>query len=178
VNWEALAAISEAAGTVAILVSLIYVAIQIRQSTQQSLRSVKAHELAAFERNVDSANRVREMLILHPELSELLLKGFKGFKGKDNLHAHDKFRFGMLLRNILGTMQGAYFRHLVVDHDPQGFAGGIRLLDDLLMHTGVREWLESNEPDWRPEFRTLVETRVELIKSRLADAAPNIDAGT
>jgi hypothetical protein len=168
-NWEALAAISEAAGAVAILVSLIYVGIQIRQSTEQFKRSVKANELAAFERNVESANRVRELLLLHPELSDLLLNGFKG---QNSLKSLDKFRFGMLLRNILSTMQGAYFRHLVVDHDPQEFEGGRRLLDDLLMNTGVREWLASNEPDWRPEFRSFVDSRLEVINKRMADAAP------
>jgi hypothetical protein len=173
-NWEALAAISEAAGAVAILVSLIYVGIQIRQNTQQFARSVKANELAAFERNVESANRVRELLVLHPELSDLLLKGFKGH---NNLHSLDKFRFGMLLRNILSTMQGAYFRHLVVDHDPQEFEGGRRLLDDLLMNSGVRDWLESNEPDWRPEFRSFVDSRLKFIKKRIADAAPDVSAG-
>jgi hypothetical protein len=53
----------------------------------------------------------------------------------------------MLIRNIFSSMQGAYVRHLLVDHDPQEFEGSQRLLDDLLKNHGVQEWLEANEPD-------------------------------
>ena len=48
-NWEALGAISEAVGVIAIFVSLVYVAMQIRQNTQQVSRSIEANQLAAFE---------------------------------------------------------------------------------------------------------------------------------
>ena len=67
-NWEAIGAISEAIGVVAILISLAYLAIQIRQSTREFSRSVEANQLAAFERNIDSGNRIREVLLLNPDL--------------------------------------------------------------------------------------------------------------
>lgn len=164
-NWEALGAISEAAGAVAILVSFIYVGIQIRQNTQQAVRNVEANQLAALERNIESGNRIRELLLLHPELSDLLLSGFKS---QNNLNAMEKFRFGMLIRNIFNSMQGGYIRHLLVDHDPQEFGGTQRLLDDLLRNRGVQEWLKVNEPDWRLEFQSLVRSRLEAIKECVA----------
>ena len=51
--------------------SLVYVAVQICQNTQQSSRSVEANQLAAFERNIESGNRMRELLILHPDIAQL-----------------------------------------------------------------------------------------------------------
>ena len=78
-----------------------------------------------------------------------------------------KFRFGMLLRNIFSAMQGAYIRQLSVEHDPQKFEGSQRMLDEILLNPGVREWLEENEPDWRPEFRKLVDLRLEAIKQQI-----------
>ena len=72
-NWEAVGAIAEAIGVIAILVSLVYLAVQIRQSTEQFTRGVEATELAAFERNIESGNHLREILILHPELAELMM---------------------------------------------------------------------------------------------------------
>ena len=173
-NWEALGAISEAAGALAILVSLIYVAVQIRQNTQQFKRGVEASELAAFERNIESANRARELLFLHPEVTELMLKGFKG---QNHLKSADRFRFGMLMRNLFNSMQGAYVRQLVMDHDANQFEGGKLLLDDFLSNLGVREWLQMNSPDWRPEFRELVEARLEATRSRMADAEQQAGAG-
>ena len=81
-NWEAVGAISEAIGVIAIFISLIYVAVQIRQNTHQSVRSSEVMQLAAFENNVESGNRLRELLLMNPEL---LLLGRKGYTSLDNL---------------------------------------------------------------------------------------------
>ena len=162
-NWDAVAAVAEAIGTLAVLVSLIYLAFQIRQSTQQFARGVEANQLAAFERNVESANRIRELLILHPDLSQLLLRGFKSYK---TLQRDEKFRFGLLLRNIFSGLQGGYIRQLSVEHDPMKFEGSARVLDEMLVNAGVQEWLSENEPDWRPLFREFVDKRLAAIKQR------------
>ncbi len=163
-NWEAVGAIAESVGVIAIFMSLVYVAVQIRQSTRQVSRSVEANQLSAFERNIETANHIRELLILHPNLAQLLLRGFESFS---ELEALEKFRFGMLLRNIFSAMHGAYIRQLSLEHDPQNFEGSQRVLDDILRNPGVREWLEENEPDWRPAFRKLVDLRLEAIKQQI-----------
>jgi len=160
-NWEAVGALAEAIGVIAIFVSLIYVAVQIRQNTQQVSRSIEADRLAAFERNVESGNHFRELLILHPDLLQLLLRGYKSYK---NLEASEKVRFGLLLRNMFSSMQGAYIRHLSVEHDPHDFEGSTRLLDDILRNRGVREWLDGTDLDWRPEFGELIDQRLQATQ--------------
>jgi hypothetical protein len=165
-NWLAVGAIAEAVGVVAIFVSLVYVAIQIRQNTRQISRSVDATRLAAFERNIESGNRIRELLMLHPQLSELFLRGLRSYRGLDS---SEKFRFGMLLRNVFSAMQGAYIRQLSVEHDPLEFQGSARVIDEILVNPGAREFLEKNEPDWRPEFREFVNGRLAAVKQRVGD---------
>ncbi len=160
-NWEAVGAISEAIGVVAILISLAYLAVQIRQSTREFSKGIEANQLAAFERNIESGNRIRELLILHPDLLELLAEGYVSYT---KLDMPAKLRFGMLIRNIFSSMQGAYIRHLSLGHDPDEFAGSIRVLDEILQYRGVREWLETNNPDWRLEFQELVDLRLEAFK--------------
>jgi hypothetical protein len=163
-NWEAIGAISEAVGVIAIFVSLIYVAVQIRQSTVQFSRGIEATQLAAFERNIESGNRIRELFILNPELSELMLKGYMSYI---DLEKHEKFRFGMLLRNIFSGMQGAYIRQLSVEHDPLEFEGSARIMDEILVNRGAREWLEFNTPDWRPAFKDFVDERLAAVVQQL-----------
>jgi hypothetical protein len=160
-NWEAVGAISEAIGVVAILISLAYLATQIRQSTREFSRGIEANQLAAFERNIDSGNRIRELLLLHPDLLALMSKGYDSY---NKLLEPEKLRFGLLLRNILSSMQGAYIRHLTVERDEQEFAGSIRMLDQILQQRGVREWLETHNPDWRSEFQVLVDQRLDALK--------------
>ena len=160
-NWEAVGAISEAIGVVAILISLIYLAVQIRQSTQEFSRGIEATQLAAFESNIESGNRVREILLLNPDLIDLMTKGYASYTTLDTAA---KIRFGLLLRNIFSSMQGAYIRHLSLENDTRGFEGSARLLDEILQNPGVREWLKGKKPDWRTEFHDLVDERLALFQ--------------
>lgn len=160
-NWEAVGAISEAVGVVAILISLVYLAVQIRQSTQEFSRGIEATQIAAFESNIESGNRLREILLLNPDLIDLMSKGYASYT---TLDATAKIRFGLLLRNIFSSMQGAYIRHISLTNDTQGFEGSARLLDEILRNPGVREWLQGKRPDWRPEFHDLVDERLALFQ--------------
>jgi len=152
-NWDAVGAIAEAVGAIAIFVTLVYLAVQIRQNT-------KANELAAFERSTESGNRIRELLILNPDLLELSLRGYESYSG---LSSMDKIRFGMLMRNIFSAMQGAYMRHVSVRHDPLEFEGTAKHIDAILKNPGARQWLEKTDPDWHPGFREIVEQRLAAI---------------
>tara|TARA_B110000858_G_scaffold89247_1_gene103084 strand:- start:5179 stop:5370 length:192 start_codon:yes stop_codon:yes gene_type:complete len=58
-NWDAISAIGEIIGATAVVVSLVYLAVQIRQNTRQISSSIKAAQLSAFERNIESGNQIR-----------------------------------------------------------------------------------------------------------------------
>jgi len=156
-EWAALA---EIVGAIAVVASLVYLAVQIRQNTHELSMSLKSTELAAFERNVESGNRIREMFILNPEVSELYAQGIRSYA---DLSSPEKLRLGMILSNVFSAFQGAYIRQLTYRNDPKNFAGSIRTLDRLIGLRGVRDWLSHNEPDWRPEFAALVEERIRLL---------------
>ncbi len=153
-------AVGDMIGGVAVVASLIYLAIQIRQNTQQIARSVEASKLAAFERNVESANRMRELFIVHPEVAEIFLKGLGS---DDALKGMDRFRFSMVMRNTLTAFQAAYLRHLSIGGKPEEFDTTARIIDSIIENPGARDWLSRNETDWRPEFRTFIEERLRAI---------------
>lgn len=161
------AAIAEIVGAFAVVASLVYLAVQIRQNTHELSMSLKATELAAFERNVDAGNRIREIFILNPDVSDLFARGKNSYEDLDN---NDKVRFAMLLSNVFSAFQGAYIRQLTYGNDPENFAGSKRLLDSYICCSGVRDWLRSSNPDWRPEFAALVQERVNMFDG-VADEA-------
>jgi len=162
------AAIAEIVGAVAVVASLIYLAVQIRQNTRGLSMSLKSTELAAFERNVEAGNRIREIFILNPEVSELFARGKSSYT---DLSSSDKIRFGMLLSNVFSAFQGAYIRQLTYGNDPENFVGSERLLDSYIRCNGVRDWLSSNSPDWRPQFAALVQQRVKMFDDVAAKAS-------
>ena len=166
-NWDAIGALAEVVGVIGILISLMYLAVQIRQNTRQISSNIEATRLAAFEYNIESGNRIRELYILHPELAELFLKGTKHYR---DLSSTDRFRFGMLLRNIFSSMQGAYVRQLSLEHDPHGVEGIASVMDELLSSDGVQQVLLSIKPDWRPEFKKFVDSRLIAVTELSSDA--------
>ncbi len=157
-DWAALA---EIIGAVTVVASLIYLAVQVRQNTHELSMSLKSTELAAFERNVESGIRIRELFILNPEILDLYARGAQSYVDLDE---DEKLRFDMVLRNVFSALQGAYVRQLTYGNDPTHFAGSERTLDRLVRGRGIRDWLRHNNPDWRPEFTALVQQRVHLFE--------------
>lgn len=162
-------AIAEMVGAIAVVASLAYLAVQIRQNTRAQAMNLKSMELAAFERNVESGNRVREMFILNGEVAELYVRGMKSYV---DLGPSDKFRFGMVLSNVFSGFQGGYIRQLTLANDPENFSGSVRTLDWLISRRGVRDWLSKNDPDWRPQFAALVQRRVQLFEEAAGKDSP------
>ena len=164
-KWAALA---EIIGAVAVVASLIYLAVQVRQNTHELSMSLKSTELSAFERNVESGIRIRELFILNPEILKLYARGGKSYADLDE---DEKLRFDMVLRNVFSAIQGAYVRQLTFGNDPTHFAGSERTLDRLVRGRGIRDWLSRNNPDWRPEFAALVQQRLQLIEEAVEKAS-------
>ena len=146
-------AIGEIVGALAVVASLVYLAMQIRQNTRQISLSLESAKLAAFERTVESGNHAREIFISNPEVTNLFLEGLKNFR---DLPTSDKFRCNMLFRNVFSAIQGGYVRQLVTGADPEQLEGTKKILENLLENPGVRQWLEQVETDWRPEFSKFV----------------------
>jgi hypothetical protein len=153
-------AVGEIIGAVAVVASLVYLALQIRQNTRQISHSIESERLASLGRNIQAANRLRELMIRDQDLAELYLAGLEDF---DALEGAEKFRFELLLRNIFTEFQGAYIRNLSIGHDPDEFKGAGRMMEAILEKKGVRRWLEQAQTDWRPEFRKFVDSRIASI---------------
>ena len=153
-------AIGEIVGALAVVASLIYLAMQIRQNTRQISMTLESAKLAAFERTVESSNHAREVLITNPEVADLFLKGLADYR---NLPSSDKFRCNMLFRNLFSAIQGGYIRQLTMGADAEQMEGTRKMLETLIENPGVRQWLEEVETDWRPEFAKVVADCTQAI---------------
>ena len=70
-NWEAISAIAEVLGVIAIVVSLIYVAVQIRQNT-------KVARAATRQAIADSTENLGSDLLTNGEMAEIFVKHMSG----------------------------------------------------------------------------------------------------
>ena len=155
---EDLGNVGEVVAAIGVVVSLIYLARQIRQNTAHLSQNTQTVRLSALEASLESGNQVRALLIMNPELSDLYVKGLEGYSLLDR---SERLRFGTLLQNLLGALQAAYVRNEVLGLDPAAFAGA-KDLDSMFSHAGVREWWDRHQARWRADFREIVNERLAL----------------
>jgi len=99
VNWKAISAIGQVGGAIALVISLIYVASEVRRNT-------RATHLAAIRSMHDAFNRWIQQIAEHPHLTEVYNRGIHDF---ESLEGTDLIRFFSL-------MHGAFRNHEEIYH--------------------------------------------------------------
>lgn len=97
-NWDAMGAVGEVIGAIAVVATLIYLSVQTRQNT-------KAVEHATARGVAEDANAWRYRIVENAEVSELL-RG--GLREPDSLSPNDKYRFRMLMDALVFHWQHAF----------------------------------------------------------------------
>ncbi|MGB0133791.1 hypothetical protein, partial [Dokdonella sp.] len=67
-NWDAIGAIGEIAGAIGVIVTLLYLAIQLRQNT-------KASNAIAVQNSMENSARFSELISKDPELARTFYSG-------------------------------------------------------------------------------------------------------
>ena len=94
-NWDAVSAIAEIVGAISIVVTLIYLAFQIRQSTAATI-SGSMHTL------LDDWRKYTQTWVSDPELTSLHTRGSKDF---DSLTPDEKYRFFIFMLQFVFQAQ-------------------------------------------------------------------------
>jgi hypothetical protein len=165
VNWDAVGAIGEVLGAIAVFATLVYLAIQIRQNNKLLAENTKMARIAAMEASMESGNRSRELIVSSPDLAAILVRGRESYAALDPI---EKARFGGFLRNNFSAANVGYARHLALDYDPSDYEGSKRTIESALRQPGIREWYEETDFDWYPEFQALVQSLIKKIESESA----------
>ena len=87
-NWEAISAIGQIVGALAVVISLIYLATEVRSNA-------RATRQAAMRSTLDSLNRFAQQIIGNADLAELRNRGFHDFESSKAPIAHALIRICM-----------------------------------------------------------------------------------
>jgi hypothetical protein len=88
-NWDAIGASAETLGAIAVIATLVYLTVQLRQNT-------RAIEHSTHRGVLDDAHQWMYKMIENPEIAELYLSGMRG----DELSSRDRIRFSLLLNTL------------------------------------------------------------------------------
>ena len=154
-EWEAISAIAEIVGAIAVVVSLIYLAMQIRQSG-------RIGRLAAHQALSDSISGAMEPFHSDPEMSRIW---HLAAKAPEELSAQEQERFGIALYLIFGKFYNAF---LLADIDPVLSSRYLSLMDRLLVRPAVQAWWGRQKTHFDPEYAELVQSRLDKLITKSA----------
>ena len=144
-----LGSIGEFIGSIAVIISLIYVAIQVRDNTRQLVRS-------ELNQAVSLNSTLRMTIGNSGEYATLIVKGSKDL---DSLDQVERLRFDAYMEQLFYLAIGDWVREQSGVWEPgtwnRSYAKKIR---ELLAQNGAKQWWRENNEQFREEFRQAVES--------------------
>ena len=129
-NWEAISAIGQIVGALAVVISLIYLATEVRSNA-------RATREASTRSASDSFTRWIQQLSGHPHLRELY---YRGIQDLDSLEGADLVGFSVVMVEAFRRYEEVYYQRSEGQLGPRlwrGFEAGMR---DLNAYPGVQAW--------------------------------------
>ena len=158
-NWNAIAAIGELSGAVAVVIFLLYLARQISQNTR-AMRRTAAHEAVVGMLNWFSH------ALADPDLTRIWTQGIEKL---DNLSEDEIARFALLQFNLMKVAEDIHFQHLEGAMDPDLWAGWSEMFQQYLGAPGSQEYWERRRLLFSKRFQEWVngfETDPEYLRTQ------------
>lgn len=161
---EDLANIGEFVGAIGVIVSLVYLAVQIRQNT----RTMRA---ATYESLAQATASSNSLLIADPEIARIVEAGC----GMDPLPREDRPRFTAYLRMTFRRYDSIFLHHRHATLPPEAWEPHWNSFRRILRSPNVRDFWEYSQNDYTADFRDLVshEIREILAASRPVTQSPS-----
>ena len=132
-NWEAISAIGQLLGALAVVISLIYLATEVRSSARATRR-------AAMRSTLESLNWFAQQIAEHADLAELRSRGFDDF---ESLKGVDRSRFNSYMHALFRNVEDVYYQHLEGHLDPHLWRGLEVVVREVNTYPGVQAWWRS-----------------------------------
>ena len=134
-NWDVGAAIGEMIEAVAVVVSVAYLAIQIRKQTEQS-------RLAATREIATQYSGILNRIIEDEKFSSIYLRGVQDYASLQN---EERIRVALLFQRMMTLMEQQYL-HIANGHiDPKFFDSANRTFFEWLTFPGTQAWWEGSK---------------------------------
>ena len=107
-NWDAISAVAETVGTFVVLITLIYLSVQMRIANKQ-------RETESLRHNYDGLNRMCELLAESTEKASIVKRGRESL---ENLTDEERMMFEFMHIRILNTVESWYMQ--LMETSPPG----------------------------------------------------------
>jgi hypothetical protein len=158
-NWEAVSALAEVFGVIAVLVSLIYIGFEVRRNTRQA-------RLSAQRDLVQELGQLSSCLTTNSELASILLEGAKEL---ENLDAIKQMQFRSYMNHLFALFEQQHLLNHERGGDPETWVAVRSMMDDFLKQTGCKQWWQQRAHYHTGRFQTYVENRMNQLDGNASD---------
>lgn len=163
-NWEAIGAIAELLGALGVIITLIYLAAQIRHSSALIDRSIEASRIAAEDGIVRSFNDWRALLVPDESVSDIY---YRGLTEIDSLSMQERMRFNHYMSTFMWT-GWQMWRSLELVGETN-----VEIFRHMLRYDGGREFYVCHREFFPSDFREVLDDLMEeIIESGLGEIPP------
>lgn len=146
-NWDAIGAVGEIIGALAVLATLVYLAIQIRQNTG-ALRA------AALNSSIQAASLIRSEMFTSEELSELFLLGSRSPEALTEVQA---YRYRNMVSNMLWAIWNFYSQYQYADLSDEAWESQKHVIVRILRSPGGAHYWAEFKQEFEAEFVEVVD---------------------
>ena len=146
-NWEAIGAIGEVVGAVGVVVTLVYLASQIRAQNRES-------RLAAVADLTTQWNGFLASFVEYPYFAEVWAKGIRDFS---SLSASETVQFSSHCGRFMRLVSCFRDQHEQSRLDDRAWEGLRRTLDDVSRYPGFKAWWPTRSDWYSNDFTAFVE---------------------
>ena len=149
-NWDIITGSAEVLGALAVLITLIYLAQQIRQNTEE-VRSANYHSVT------DSFNELNLTVAGDSELARVFRIGNENY---EQLSEDEQTQYGFFMHAAFRIMDVINFQSQHGTNDMTLWEFEKNTIDSLLAGPGARKWWRERPYNFSGDFVTYVETKV------------------
>ena len=146
-NWEAINAVSQFVSSIAVVLSVLYLGIQVHQSTR--IAKVAAQDAAA--------SAVRDVTNTFMENAEMARIWGAGLENLHTLSAEDQARFFHATHQFLKALETIHFHYLNGLMDKELWLGWQELLRHYITAPGIVQYWTRRSALFSPRFRNYID---------------------
>jgi len=152
-SWQDLGGIGELVSAAAVVVSLVYLAFQIRQNTRQIDENTKAAQAAAFDSSINHTFMARTVIIENEDLARIYLEGSKA---PEALSDEELLRYRLILHNILWSIWNMQSQARVGELYSETWNAQLATLERIVSTPGFRWFWANYSQEFGASFQRIV----------------------
>ncbi len=153
-NWEALGAIGELSGAIVVIVTLVYLAIQVRQHTS-------AAQSSSFQGTTDALNYINMTIASDSDLLRVISSKPTSL---GELSPEDFYRYSYILLSLFRVRETAFYQQHAGTTALQSWVREEITLRNNLESAAAREWWTTIGYGFSPEFQKYVDSVIDELE--------------